>query len=114
MSAVRIGDSPNRVGGDTRVTGHQEYVADIHLAGELHAKLVTIPVARGWIARTAPAKSSAAAAPASVSQRRCTGIHASTETSAPPTTNAAMGPTISRARWSPGAASAPATLTPAR
>jgi len=51
MSAVRIGDSPNRVGGDTRVSGHQEYVADIHLAGELHAKLVTIPVARGRIIR---------------------------------------------------------------
>ena len=43
---ARVGGSPNRVGGIGRVTGAQEYVADIHLAGELHAKLVTVPVAR--------------------------------------------------------------------
>ncbi len=48
MSA-RIGASPNRVGGIGRVTGSQEYVADIHLAGELHAKLVTIDCARARI-----------------------------------------------------------------
>jgi len=29
-----------------RVTGHQRYVADIHLPDELHAKLVTLPCAR--------------------------------------------------------------------
>jgi CO/xanthine dehydrogenase Mo-binding subunit len=49
MSTTRVGDSPQRVGGRQRVTGHQEYVADIHLAGALHAKLVTLPVARGRI-----------------------------------------------------------------
>jgi CO/xanthine dehydrogenase Mo-binding subunit len=51
MSAVKVGASPWRVGGDARVTGHQEYVADIHLPGELHAKLVTLPVARARILR---------------------------------------------------------------
>lgn len=49
MTAARIGTSPRRVGGDARVTGHQQYVADIHLADELHAKLVTVPVARARI-----------------------------------------------------------------
>jgi CO/xanthine dehydrogenase Mo-binding subunit len=44
-----IGASPNRVGGIGRVTGAQEYVADIHLPGELHAKLVTLPCARARI-----------------------------------------------------------------
>jgi CO/xanthine dehydrogenase Mo-binding subunit len=51
MSAIKVGASPWRVGGDARVTGHQEYVADIHLPGELHAKLVTLPVARAKILR---------------------------------------------------------------
>jgi len=46
MTEVRIGTSPHRVGGDDRVTGHQRYVADIHLPDELHAKLVTLPCAR--------------------------------------------------------------------
>ena len=49
MSAVRIGDAPRRVGGEARVTGRQQYVADIHLAHELHVKLVTLPVARARI-----------------------------------------------------------------
>jgi CO/xanthine dehydrogenase Mo-binding subunit len=49
MSATRIGESPKRVGGYGRVTGLQEYVADIHLPGELHAHLVTLPVARARI-----------------------------------------------------------------
>jgi CO/xanthine dehydrogenase Mo-binding subunit len=49
MTAARIGTSPRRVGGDARVTGHQQYVADIHLADELQAKLVTVPVARARI-----------------------------------------------------------------
>jgi CO/xanthine dehydrogenase Mo-binding subunit len=49
MSAARVGASPNRVGGDARVSGHQRYVADIHLPGELHVKLVTIPVAHARI-----------------------------------------------------------------
>jgi CO/xanthine dehydrogenase Mo-binding subunit len=46
---ARVGGSPNRVGGIGRVTGAQEYVADIHLAGELHVKLVTVPCARARI-----------------------------------------------------------------
>ena len=37
-----VGSSPNRVGGRDRVTGAQQYVADIHLVDELHAKLVKI------------------------------------------------------------------------
>jgi len=49
MSAVRVGDAPRRVGGEARVTGRQQYVADIHLAHELHVKLVTLPVARARI-----------------------------------------------------------------
>jgi CO/xanthine dehydrogenase Mo-binding subunit len=48
MSA-RVGGSPNRVGGIGRVNGLQEYVADIHLPDELHAKLVTVPCARARI-----------------------------------------------------------------
>jgi CO/xanthine dehydrogenase Mo-binding subunit/aerobic-type carbon monoxide dehydrogenase small subunit (CoxS/CutS family) len=46
---ARVGGSLNRVGGIGRVTGAQEYVADIHLAGELHVKLVTVPCARARI-----------------------------------------------------------------
>jgi CO/xanthine dehydrogenase Mo-binding subunit len=46
MSGTRIGASPHRLGGDARVTGRQQYVADIHLPDELHARLVTLPVAR--------------------------------------------------------------------
>jgi CO/xanthine dehydrogenase Mo-binding subunit len=49
MSATRIGDSPNRVGGRERVTGQQLYVADIHLPGTLQAKLVTLDCARARI-----------------------------------------------------------------
>jgi CO/xanthine dehydrogenase Mo-binding subunit len=41
-----VGESPNRVGGYERVTGAQRYVADLHLADELHVKLVTLPCAR--------------------------------------------------------------------
>ena len=48
MSA-RIGASPARVGGQDRVTGSQQYVADIHLPGELHARLVTLDCARARI-----------------------------------------------------------------
>lgn len=44
-----VGEPVWRVGGDARVTGRQQYVADIHLPGELHAKLVTLPVARAKI-----------------------------------------------------------------
>jgi CO/xanthine dehydrogenase Mo-binding subunit len=44
-----VGSSPNRSGGRDRVTGAQQYVADIHLADELHAKLVTIEEARARI-----------------------------------------------------------------
>ncbi|MGD0863473.1 MAG: xanthine dehydrogenase family protein molybdopterin-binding subunit [Candidatus Limnocylindrales bacterium] len=49
MSATRVGDSPWRVGGRERVTGQQQYVADIHLAGTLQAKLVTVDCARARI-----------------------------------------------------------------
>ena len=49
MSGGRIGDSPRRVGGIERVTGAEIYVADIHLADALQAKLVTLPVARARI-----------------------------------------------------------------
>ncbi len=49
MTGIRVGDSPQRVGGYGRVTGQQEYVADIHLPGELHASLVTLPVAHARI-----------------------------------------------------------------
>lgn len=44
-----VGSSPNRAGGRDRVTGAQQYVADIHLVDELHAKLVKIEEARARI-----------------------------------------------------------------
>ncbi len=44
-----IGSAPARVGGHGRVTGTQEYVADLELPGQLHAKLVTVPVAHARI-----------------------------------------------------------------
>ena len=46
---TQIGDPAPRGGGRGRVTGEQQYVADIHLPNELHVKLVTLPVARGRI-----------------------------------------------------------------
>jgi CO/xanthine dehydrogenase Mo-binding subunit len=46
---TRVGEPIVRVGGAARVTGRQRYVADIHLADELHAQLVTLPVARARI-----------------------------------------------------------------
>jgi len=46
---VLVGSSPNRVGGIGRVTGAQQYLADIRLGDVLHAKLVTVPVARARI-----------------------------------------------------------------
>ncbi len=49
IGGVHIGDSPRRVGGHGRVTGLQQYVADLHLPDELHAKLVTLPVAHARI-----------------------------------------------------------------
>jgi CO/xanthine dehydrogenase Mo-binding subunit len=49
MNPAGIGDSASRVGGDARVSGRQKYVADIHLPDELHARLVTVPVARARI-----------------------------------------------------------------
>lgn len=45
----RVGDSPNRVGGVGRVTGRQEYLADLRLPGLLHARLVTLDCARARI-----------------------------------------------------------------
>jgi CO/xanthine dehydrogenase Mo-binding subunit len=45
----QVGASPARVGGPERVTGQQQYVADIHLPDLLHAKLVTLDCARARI-----------------------------------------------------------------
>ena len=44
-----VGGSPHRVGGLDRVTGAQDYVADIRLEGTLHAKLVTVDAPRARI-----------------------------------------------------------------
>jgi CO/xanthine dehydrogenase Mo-binding subunit len=49
MSARLVGSSPNRVGGFGRVSGLQEYVADIRIPDVLEAKLVTIDCARARI-----------------------------------------------------------------
>ncbi len=49
MSATRVGVSSRRVGGVERVTGQQQYVADIRLQDVLHAHLVTIDCARARI-----------------------------------------------------------------
>ncbi len=49
MSARGIGSSPQRVGGFGRVTGLQQYVADIRLPGVLEAALVTLDCARARI-----------------------------------------------------------------
>ena len=48
---MTIGQSPARVGGVERVTGRQQYVADIHLEDVLHVKLVALDVARATIGR---------------------------------------------------------------
>ncbi len=44
-----IGEPVGRAGGESRVNGEQRYVADIHLPTELHAHLVTLPVAHARI-----------------------------------------------------------------
>jgi CO/xanthine dehydrogenase Mo-binding subunit len=49
MTTSLIGTSPNRVGGIGRVSGLQEYVADIRLPDVLEARLVTIDCARARI-----------------------------------------------------------------
>ena len=49
MSAAVVGTSPNRVGGIGRVTGKNEYVADIRLPDVLEARLVTLDCARARI-----------------------------------------------------------------
>ena len=46
---MTVGESPARVGGFDRVTGRQQYVADIHLEDVLHVKLVALDVARARI-----------------------------------------------------------------
>ena len=48
---MTVGESPARVGGVERVTGLQQYVADIHLENVLHVKLVALDVARARIGR---------------------------------------------------------------
>jgi CO/xanthine dehydrogenase Mo-binding subunit len=48
---MTVGESPARVGGVERVTGRQQYVADIHLEDVLHVKLVALDVARARIVR---------------------------------------------------------------
>ena len=45
----KIGVSPHRVGGFERVTGAQEYLADIPFENVLHTKLVTVPCGRARI-----------------------------------------------------------------
>ena len=45
----RIGVSPHRVGGYERVTGAQQYLADIPFSNVLYAKLVTVPIGRARI-----------------------------------------------------------------
>ena len=45
----QVGTSPVRFGGQERVTGRQEYVADIRLPDMLHAKLVALDCARARI-----------------------------------------------------------------
>ena len=49
MSTSFIGASPNRVGGIGRVSGLQQYVADIRIPDVLEAKLVTLDCARARI-----------------------------------------------------------------
>ncbi|MFH2072744.1 MAG: xanthine dehydrogenase family protein molybdopterin-binding subunit [Actinomycetota bacterium] len=44
-----IGASPNRSGGHARVTGHQEYLADLATGDVLHVKLVKLDCARARI-----------------------------------------------------------------
>ena len=51
VDRVRVGDSPNRVGGIGRVTGAQPYLADLGIPELLHAKLVTLDCARARIDR---------------------------------------------------------------
>ncbi len=51
VRADHIGGSPNRVGGIGRVTGAQQYLADLTVPGLLHAKLVTLDCARARIDR---------------------------------------------------------------
>lgn len=46
MNVGGVGASPQRVGGYGRVTGLQQYVADIRLQDVLHVKLVTLDCAR--------------------------------------------------------------------
>jgi CO/xanthine dehydrogenase Mo-binding subunit len=47
--ASRVGDSPARVGGIDRVTGAQQYVADLQPPDVLHARLVTVDAPRARI-----------------------------------------------------------------
>jgi CO/xanthine dehydrogenase Mo-binding subunit len=49
MRTDRIGGSPNRVGGIGRVTGSQQYVADIRLQDALQVRLVTLDCAHARI-----------------------------------------------------------------
>lgn len=46
---LSVGTDARRLGGRERVTGAQEFLADIHLPGMLHVKLVTIDAARARI-----------------------------------------------------------------
>ena len=50
-AAVSVGEPAARVGGRARVTGEQQYVADIPHDDALHVKLVTLDVARARIGR---------------------------------------------------------------
>jgi CO/xanthine dehydrogenase Mo-binding subunit len=49
MTMTTVGESPHRIGGHNRVTGLQEYVADLKIHDALHVKLVTIDRAHARI-----------------------------------------------------------------
>ena len=49
MTTGVVGTPQPRFGGYGRVTGHQKYLADIHVEDALHVRLVTIPCARARI-----------------------------------------------------------------
>lgn len=49
MSGGGVGTSPRRGGGHSRVTGLQQYVADVRLPDMLHARLVTVDAAHARI-----------------------------------------------------------------
>ncbi len=53
-SGGSIGQSIERLGGRARVTGEQQYIADLPIEQALHVKLVQLPVARGRLIAIEP------------------------------------------------------------